>query len=86
MGHADGLSVLTQLSELDQSLQNDFDGHAALAMIHDLDATARATRTLLGKVGPVDRHTILRLLAGFEAAQAVVREVWERMHGSVLRA
>jgi hypothetical protein len=86
MGQADGLSTLTRLTELDQSLQDDFSGQTARALIDDLGANARATRTLLVKVGPADQRTALRLVTGFEAAQRVVREVWEQMHGSALHA
>jgi hypothetical protein len=86
MDQEEGLEILKQLTQLDESLQNDFGGQLVSAMIKDLDATAKATRVLLTKLDKINHANILNLVGGFETAQRVLRELWERSHGNLQQA
>jgi hypothetical protein len=86
MSQVEGLEVLTQLTQFDASLQNDSGGQLVLALLKDLDSTVLATRALLTQLDQASRATLVCLVGGFEAAQRVLRELWENTHGSLQKA
>ena len=62
------------LGALEQSINADFSGDATRALIDRLAETARHA--------PAQAE----LAAGCEAAQRIVRQVWQQQHGCVLTA
>jgi hypothetical protein len=78
--------TLTSLAELERSIRQDFDGAHARALIECFDAAAHDAGLLLEGTPSEERAVTVGMFEGCEAAQRIVRHVWQRMHGSVLAA
>jgi hypothetical protein len=54
-------------------------------MIEYFQTIAEATTRMLTSAREANqRHLINQLLSGFQAAERVVRQIWETIHGAVL--
>lgn len=74
------------LGALERLIKDDFNGDCARALIARLDLAAGQHAALIDHAGPVADGTSRCVPEGFEAAQRIVRSVWQRLHGSVLTA
>jgi hypothetical protein len=81
MSQTEGFDVITKLTQLDESLQNDSAGELVMALLQKMKIAEEASRSLLAEAYSVDRATISGLIGGFEAGQRVLRYVWEQHHG-----
>ena len=78
-------TVFGDLAQLEKTLTEDLSGDRARAMLSYFDAVAHSSEGLLQK--PVldgERQLISKLIEGFQAAQRIVRHVWETLHTASL--
>lgn len=77
-------AVPAGLGTLELALKEDFNGDHSRALIDTLAEAARqAALTIDHAEGPT-ADVARRRLEGFEAAQRIVRRLWQQLHGSVL--
>ena len=86
MNSTTDFAVPPGLGALEQSIKGDFSGDATRALIDRLAAAARhapaaAKSAALQLSDPTDDTQ-----RGYEAAQRIVRQIWQQQHGSVLTA
>lgn len=78
-------SIFGDMSNLEKSLADDHSGDHARTIIKYFRTIVEATQRMLsGSKEESQRHLLSRLLRGFEAAERIVRHVWETVHGTAL--
>lgn len=78
-------SIFGDMSDLEKTLSQDFTGDKVRAMVEYFQGIVEATQRMLPNAREANqRHLINQLLSGFEAAERVVRQIWETIHGAVL--
>jgi hypothetical protein len=78
-------SIFGDMTNLESSLSEDSSGDRARAMVRYFRTVAEATERLLTTAREEgQRHLVSRLLQGFQAAERIIRHVWESIHGTTL--
>jgi hypothetical protein len=86
MNAASPFAIPQGLGELERSIKDDFNGDGTRALIDRLAQAASEAAALRDAAGPLPADSSPCRIEGFEAAQRIVRAVWQRLHGSVLTA
>jgi hypothetical protein len=78
-------SIFGDMTNLEASLSEDTTGDRARAMVQYFRTVIDATQRMLTTAREESqRHLVSRLLQGFQAAERIIRHVWETIHGSAL--
>jgi hypothetical protein len=78
-------SVFSDMTDLEKSLSEDTTGDKARNMVTYFRSIVEATDKMLATVRDEgQRHLVSRLLQGFQAAERIIRHVWETIHGVAL--
>lgn len=81
----DGPSLFADLAALDRQLSEDHSGQEARAMLDYFADAQRSGQEVLARTQrPEERELLNQLIDGLEAAQRVLRHVWEQRHGQPL--
>jgi len=79
-------SVFADLTDLEKSLAEDSSGDRARALVTYFHEVAQASEAILKTANSNERQLVTRLIEGFQAAQRIVRQLWETLHNSHLAA
>jgi len=78
-------SIFGDMTNLEASLSEDTNGDRARAMVRYFQTITEATQRMLTTAREEgQRHLVSRLLLGFQAAERIIRHVWESIHGTAL--
>jgi hypothetical protein len=78
-------SIFSDMTNLEKSLSEDTTGEKARNMVTYFRSIVEATDKMLATVrDESQRHLVSRLLQGFQAAERIIRHVWETIHGVAL--
>lgn len=74
------------LAQLEKTLADDSTGERARALLAYFREVAQTSETMLQTAGADQRQLVSRLIEAFQAAQRIVRHVWETLHNASLPA
>jgi hypothetical protein len=78
-------SIFGDMSNLESSLSQDTSGDKARQMVRYFRSIVEASEKMLSNVrDESQRHLVSRLLQAFQAAERIIRHVWETIHGCAL--
>lgn len=78
-------SIFSDMTNLEKSLSEDTTGDKARNMVTYFRSIVEATDKMLATVrDESQRQLVSRLLQGFQAAERIIRHVWETIHGVAL--
>lgn len=77
-------TVFGDLANLEKSLAEDATGDRARAMLSYFADVARSSESLLQTAAAAERQLISQLIEAFNAAQRIVRHIWETLHNASL--
>ena len=87
MTTASDCNVLDDMNQLGKALQEDSSGVRARALIAYFDEAIQTSHALLQQNQPAEERQLTgHLVGGFQAAQRIVKHVWESCHGMPLIA
>jgi predicted trehalose synthase len=86
MNAASEFAVPAGLGALERALEDDFNGDHSRALIDTLAVAAREAALKIDHADGPTADAARRRLEGFEAGQRIVRHLWQRLHGSVLKS
>ena len=77
-------TVFGDLANLEKSLTEDTTGDRAHAMLSYFADVAKSSEGLLQTAAAAERQLISQLIEAFNAAQRIVRHIWETLHNASL--
>jgi hypothetical protein len=76
-------NVFSDLSQVEKSLAEDIGAERAQAMVDYFENVLKSSEEmLLQPLSETDRHLLNQLIQGFQAAQRIIRHVWEKLHAT----
>jgi hypothetical protein len=76
-------NVFSDLSQVEKSLAEDIGAERAQAMVDYFENVRKSSEEMLEEpLSDTDRQLVNQLIQGFQAAQRIVRHVWEKLHAT----
>jgi hypothetical protein len=79
-------SAFADLANLEKALAEDTTGERAQALLAYFREVAKTSESLMQNAGSGQHQLVSRLNEAFQAAQRIVRHVWETLHNATLPA